>query len=98
MHAVVRETHYAPDKPLQDLPAFKKFQDAHAACPGYRGTIVTHLGEGRYATVTLWATVADMDAAREALGPVVQEMLDPAMTEPSRLYGTGRVVFTDIHL
>ena|SRR6185437_15779255 len=98
MHAVVRETSYAPDRALQDTPAFKHFQDAHAARPGYRGTIVTRVGPGRYVTMTLWATAADMDAARDALGPVVQELLNPSMTEPSKLYGTGEVVFTDIRL
>jgi len=96
MYAVVRETTYARDQALHDTPAFKKFQDAHASRSGYRGTIVTHLGAGRYVTVTLWATAGDMDAARDALGPVVQQTLNPLMTEPSKLYGTGEVIFTDI--
>lgn len=98
MHAVVRETNYPPELTLQDTAAFKQFQDAHASRPGYLGTVVTQLGAGRYITVTLWATANDMDAARDALGPVVQEMLNPAMTEPSKLHGTGEVVFTDIPL
>lgn len=96
MYAVVRETTYAPDRALQDTPAFKEFQAAHASRSGYRGTIVTHLGAGRYITVTLWDTAGDMDAARDALGPVVQETLNPLMTEPSKLYGTGEVVYTDV--
>jgi hypothetical protein len=66
MHAVIRETSYAPDRPLEDMPEFAQFQAAHAARAGYRGTIVTRIGDGRYVTLTLWASAADMDAARGA--------------------------------
>jgi heme-degrading monooxygenase HmoA len=96
MYAVVRETTYGPDEPLQDMPGFKKFQAVHAARPGYRGTIVTHLGAGRYIMATLWASEGEMDAAREALEPVVELELNPAMTAPSKLHGTGEVVFLDV--
>jgi hypothetical protein len=96
MHAVIRETTYASDQRLEQMPEFHRFQAAHAARPGYRGTIVTQIGEGRYVTVTLWASAAAMDAGREALGPVVRELLDPRMTAPSLLHGTGDVVLADV--
>ena len=98
MHAVLRETSYAPNRPLEDMPEFAQFQAAHAARAGYRGTIVTRIGDGRYVTLTLWASAADMDGAREALGPVVQRLLNPLMTAPTRLYGTGEVVVADLQL
>lgn len=56
MHAVIRETSYAADRPLEDMPVFKRFQAAHAARASCRGTIVTHVGDGRYVTLTLWVT------------------------------------------
>jgi hypothetical protein len=96
MHAVIRETTYAPDRPLEDMAEFAEFQTAHAARQGYRGTIVTRVGDGRYVTLTLWASAADMDAARDALGPVVQRLLNPLMTAPTRLYGTGEVIVDDL--
>jgi hypothetical protein len=37
-----------------------------------------------------------MDAAREALGPVVGRLLEPLMTSPAVLLGTGRVVVSDL--
>ncbi len=54
MYAVFRETMYAPDKKIEEIKAFKEFQDEHAKQPGYIGTVVTNVGEGRYLTVTLW--------------------------------------------
>ena len=96
MHAVVRETTYPTDKPLAERPEFKAFQDAHAAQPGYRGTIVTDLGNGRHITVTLWDTAEHMNAGREAIGPTVKTVIEPIMTAPTRLLGTGQVAYTDI--
>jgi len=96
MYAVVRETIYPPDRPLAERPEFTAFQDAHAAQPGYRGTIVTHLGDGRHVTVTLWDTAEHMDAARNAIGPAVKRLIEPLMAQPTRLLGTGEVAYTDI--
>jgi hypothetical protein len=96
MFAVFRETTYRPDLVLQESPQFQEFQRLHAGCRGYRGTIVTDVGEGRYLTATLWETSDDMHAARDALGAVVGRLLDPMMTKPSTLLGTGRVVVGDL--
>jgi hypothetical protein len=95
MHAVVRETFYPADLELADEPAFREFQAEHARQPGYRGTIVVALGNGRHITVTLWNTAEDMHAAREALGPTVGRLLEPMMTSSSHLLGTGPVVVKD---
>jgi hypothetical protein len=96
MYAVVRESTYFEDRPLADRPEFAAFQDAHAAQPGYRGTIVTHVGGGRHVTVTLWDTAEHMDAARKAIGPAVKTLIDPIMAQPARLLGTGEVAYSDI--
>jgi hypothetical protein len=37
-----------------------------------------------------------MNAARVALSPVVGKLLDPMMTAPSELLGTGKVVVSDV--
>jgi hypothetical protein len=96
MFAVIREATYAPGDTLVETPQFQTFQDAHAAQPGYRGTVVVALGAGRHVTATLWETAQDMAAAREAIGPVVGQQLEPLMAAPSTLIGTGSVVFTDL--
>ena len=96
MYAVFRETHYAPGREVVPTPGYQAFHTAHAAQPGYRGTVVADAGDGRLLTVTLWATAEAMAAAREALGPVVVGSLEPLMTAPAVLLGTGRVVVNDL--
>lgn len=96
MHAVVRETTYAPDKPIHKSQEFREFQELHARRAGYQGTVVIDAGDGRHLTLTLWETAEDMSTAREALEPIVQRLLDPLMTRPSRLVGTGLVVVNDL--
>jgi hypothetical protein len=96
MYAVFRETRYAPDREVVSTPEYQEFNAVHAAQPGYRGTVVADVGDGRLLTVTLWATAEAMAAAREALGPVVGRMLDPLMVAPAVLLGTGRVVVNDL--
>jgi heme-degrading monooxygenase HmoA len=96
MYAVFRETQYAPEAAVVESAAYREFHVAHAAQPGYRGTVVADVGDGRLLTVTLWETAEAMAAAREALGPVVARLLDPRMIAPAVLLGTGRVVVNDL--
>jgi len=96
MYAVFRETTYPPDKPLHLQREFQEFQKAHAQRKGYRGTVVTDVGNGRYLTITIWETEADMNAARDALGPIVARLINPIMTSPAVLLGSGRVVVDDL--
>jgi hypothetical protein len=97
MYAVFRETYYSAETKIQETNAFKQFQGKHAEQPGYAGTVVTHMGEGRYLTVTLWETKEDMDNARKTLGQVVEELLNPIMAAPAILLGTGPVVVNDLN-
>ena len=96
MYAVFRENTYLTDLSLTEHPAFQEFHQAHADQPGYKGTVIADMGEGRFFSITLWQTEKDMHAARVFLGPVVQRLLGPLMTTPSKLLGTGRVVANDL--
>lgn len=96
MFAVIRETTYPLGTTLAQRPEFKAFQEKHAAQTGYLGTVVTHLGDGRYITVTLWDTAGHMSAARDAIAPRVKTLIEPIMTAPANLMGTGEVVYADI--
>jgi hypothetical protein len=95
MYAVFRESSYPPDKPVYETQEFLEFQRTHANRPGYQGTVMADVGRGRFLTLTLWESAEDMDSAREALGPVVERLLNPLMTSPSKLHGTGPVVVND---
>ncbi len=98
MYAVFRENTYPSDLDLSEHPRFQEFHRAHSDQPGYKGTVIVNIGDGRYLSVTLWQTEEDMKAARETLGPVVQGLLNPLMTSPSKLLGTGRAVVNDLIL
>jgi len=96
MYAVFRETTYPSDISIAETAQFQEFQRAHADRPGYVGTVVAQVGGGRYLTVTLWDTAEHMDAARETIGPIAARLLNPMMTTPSTLHGTGPVVVNDL--
>lgn len=96
MHAVIRETFYAPEHPIHETEAFREFQKKHAKLSGYRGSVLVEVGAGRFLTLTLWQTAGEMAAAREAMGPVVERTVSPLMTSPAKLLGTGPVVFNDL--
>lgn len=96
MYAVVRETSYSPDKPIYQSQQFQEFQQEHSRLHGYQGTIVVDTVPGRFITLTLWRTSEDMTAAREAIAPVVERLLNPFMISPAKLLATGAVVFNDI--
>ena len=96
MYAVFRETRYAPDREVALTPEYQEFNAVHATQSGYLGTVVADVGDGRLLTVTLWATAEAMAAARDALGPVIARTLNPLMTAPAVLLGTGRVVVNDL--
>jgi hypothetical protein len=96
MYSVVRETSYNPDIPVYETPEFQEFHHEHAQLKGYQGTVVVEVGAGRFLTVTLWQTAEDMSAARAAMEPVVERTINPLMTAPAKLIGTGPVVVNDL--
>lgn len=96
MYAVFRENTYPTDIRIERDRGFVEFQKKHADQPGYLGNMVVEAGDGRYLSITLWTSEADMKAARQALGPVVSKLLDPLMAAPSKLLGTGRVIVNDV--
>ncbi len=96
MYAVVRETFYSPDEPFYNTEGFKEFDRKHSSLYGYRGSVVVEAEPGRFITLTLWQTREDLAAAREAMAPVVGQFLEPLMTKPAVLIGTGKVVADDL--
>lgn len=96
MHAVIRETTYPEGMSIDQVPEFQEFQRAHANLSGYMGTVVVDTGAGRFLTLTVWRTAEEMSAARDAMGPIVERTVNPLMTSPAKLLGTGRVVVNDL--
>ncbi len=96
MYAIVRENSYDSAKLTRGRPDVDEFQMLHARQPGYQGTIVVELEEGRWLSVNLWDSEASASAALPAMVPAVQRLLEPMMTGPSRVIGSGPVVLTDL--
>ena len=96
MYAIIRETTYDPARLSQGQDPFAAFQAAHARQPGYRGSIVVDVGNGRQLAVNLWESEEHAAAALPAMVPEVQRLLEPMMAGPSQLLGAGPVVLADL--
>ncbi|HEY3786280.1 MAG TPA: hypothetical protein VGL55_13435 [Steroidobacteraceae bacterium] len=96
MYAVIRDNTLEPVKAPAETDSFEEFQAAHAGQPGYSGTVIVDLGEGRQLSLTLWRSEEEAEAARVALGPVIKRTLQPLMRKPSTLVGRGKVLFNDL--
>lgn len=95
-YAVLRSTRYDPNALAEASAELQDFQRIHAAQPGYAGNIVIDAGDGTRFTLTLWESEQHAARAREALGPVVQQLLDPLMDEPAQLLAVGNVLASDL--
>jgi len=84
MYSVVRENFYDSGKLSRADKEMKEFHSIHAAQPGYCGNIVVDLEGGHILIVTLWESESTAHAAREALEPDIQRLLD------TRTYATRR--------
>jgi hypothetical protein len=96
MYAVVRDNTFDLEKLARGSGNVADFQESHAAQPGYRGSIVVDAGAGRQITLTLWDSREEAEAARVALGPVIQSTLVPLMAKPSTLVAVGNAIFNDL--
>ncbi len=96
MYAIVRESTYDPAKLAESRDQLDEFQALHSRLPGYRGTIVVDASDGRWLTVNLWESEEEATAALPSMVPVVQRLLEPMMTTPSKMIGAGLVVLTDL--
>ena len=95
-YAVLRKTRYDPDALAGAEAELEEFQRIHAAQPGYAGNIVIDAGGGTRFTLTLWESEQRAAEARAALGPVVQQLLDPLLVEPAQLLAVGTVLASDL--
>ncbi len=96
MYAVIRDNSFDSTKLEPGGAKDAEFQSAHAAQPGYQGSIVVDVGSGRQITLTLWRSQAEAEAARVALGPVIGRAVVPLLAKPLVLVGAGEVRFDDL--
>jgi hypothetical protein len=96
LYAIVRDTTYDPAKLREGSGQLAEFQEIHARQPGYRGTLVVDVGNGRWISINLWESEQHAQAALPIMVPVVQRLVEPLLARPSELVGTGPVVLTDL--
>ena len=96
MHAVARLTSFDPAKLAAAGDALEQFDQAHRTQPGYAGTVVVELHEGRRLILNLWDSEEHSTAALSVLGPDVERALTPLMSDGSELIGVGTVTYTDL--
>lgn len=92
MYAVVRVNTWGEAKREAAADDVAEFDRIHAGQPGFVGSIVVDVGEGREAIVNLWESEDAAGAALAVVGPEVGRLLAPLMAGPSQLIGTGEVV------
>ena len=96
MYAVLRLNSFDPVKLAVSADGLEEFDKIHAAQPGYVGSVVVDLGEGRRFVLNLWETEQHGAAALQVLGPEVGRLLGPLMAAPSQLIGAGPVLSSDL--
>ena len=92
MYAVGRVTEWDAAKLEAGQAEIAEFERIHAEQPGFLGSLVVDLGQNRHATVNLWQSQAQAQAALPTVGPVVGRLLAPLMAAESQLLGTGPVI------
>ncbi len=92
MYAIVRMNTYDEQKLAAAAEQLQEFDRLHAAQPGFLGSVVVDVGEGRRFVVNLWDSQEASRSGQQVLVPEVQRLLAPLMAEPSRFLGAGPVV------
>ncbi|MBB3036521.1 hypothetical protein [Hoyosella altamirensis] len=92
MYAVVRVNHFDTEKLTAHSTDVAEFDRIHAEQPGFIGSLIVDLGDGKQATVNLWDKEESAKTALPRIGPVVGQLLNPLMAAPSELLGTGPVI------
>jgi hypothetical protein len=92
MYAVVRVNTWDRAKQADAAADVADFDDIHGQQPGFLGSLVVELGEGRNAILNLWESEEHATAALPVVGPAVARLLEPLFAEPSQLVGTGDVI------
>jgi hypothetical protein len=96
MYAVLRLNSFDAAKLAVSTDRLNAFDKVHAAQPGFLGSVVVDLGAGRRFALNLWESEQHSVAARQVLAPAVQHLLEPLMSAPSQLIGSGTVLSSDL--
>ncbi len=92
MFAILRMNTYDPEKLAAAADRMAKFDDLHAAQPGFEAGVAVDLGEGRRFVLNVWDSPESGRAGQQVLVPHLERLLVPLMSAPSQFIGAGPVV------
>lgn len=92
MYGVVRVNTWDEAKRSAAADDVAEFERIHSEQPGFLGSLVVDLGEGRSAIVNLWKSQEHATDALPVVGPAVGRLLEPLMAEQSQMVGAGEVI------
>jgi hypothetical protein len=96
LFAIVRLNTFDLDRLANAPQDVEEFDALHAGQPGYVGSLVVDLTQGRRIVINLWQSKEHSEAALAALAPQVGRLLTPLMTAQSQFLGAGVVISTDL--
>jgi len=96
MYAIVRINSFDGARLAAADESLSAFDKLHAAQPGFLGSVVVDLMNGRRLVVNLWQSEKQATAGLSVLRPEVERVLVPLMTGPSQFVGAGPVISTDL--
>jgi hypothetical protein len=96
MYAIARINSFDEARLAAADESLSGFDKLHAAQPGFLGSVVVDLTNGRRLVVNLWQSEKQATAGLSVLRPEVERVLVPLMTGPSQLVGAGPVISTDL--
>lgn len=89
MYAVIRVNSLDPAKVVEAADDLRWLDELHTQQPGFLGSVVVDLADGRQVVVHLWESAQHSRGAASAIGPWVSCVLTPLSTAPSQLVGAG---------
>jgi hypothetical protein len=96
LFAIVRLNTFDPDRLANARQDVEEFDALHAGQPGYVGSMVVDLDQGRRLVINVWQSKEHSEAALAVLAPQVGRLLNPLMTAPSQFLGAGVVISADL--
>jgi hypothetical protein len=92
MQAVLRLNTFRTDSLPEAVEALSELEQQHTDKEGYVGTLTVDLGQGRFFVANVWDNEEHRLAGLRALGPVVDQLINPLLSGPSELIGVGAVL------
>lgn len=94
-YAIARINHPRPTDDPAAVEHRRQFAVAHAAQPGFLGSLALPVADGGELVVNLWRDEPSARAALPVLAAAINEHLTPLLAAPSQFLGAGTITGLD---